>query len=68
MARLCEVVGLNKVRSVRLNKAMRGALKAKRVAGDESLRETKGGRWCELEREREREREEVAEIFRKCLY
>ena len=54
MARLCEVVGLNKVRSVRLNKAMRGALKAKRVAGDESLRETKGGRWCELERERER--------------
>ena len=66
MARLCEVVGLNKVRSVRLNKAMRGALKAKRVAGDESLRETKGGRWCELERERERE--EVAEIFRKCLY
>ena len=54
---MCEVVGLNEVRSVRLNKAMRGALKAKRVAGDESLRETKGGRWCELERERERERE-----------
>ena len=49
MARLCETVGLNEVRSVRLNKAVRGASKAERVAGDESLRE------------REREREEAVE-------
>ena len=39
MARLCETVGLNEVRSVRLNKAVRGASKAERVAGSESLRE-----------------------------
>lgn len=45
MARLCEVVGLNEVRSVRLNKAVKGASKAERVASGESLRERKGGQW-----------------------
>ena len=42
--RLCVTVGLNEVRSVRLNKAVRGASKAERVAGSESLRERNGGR------------------------
>ncbi|KAK7836643.1 hypothetical protein CFP56_022282 [Quercus suber] len=34
VARLCETVGLNEVRSVRLNKVVRGASKAERVAGE----------------------------------
>ena len=44
VVRLCETVGLNEGRSMRLNKAVRGASKAKRVASGESLRERKGGR------------------------
>ena len=44
MVRLCEIVGLNEVRSVRLNKAVKGASKSERVASGESLRERKGGR------------------------
>ena len=43
MARLCEAMGLNEVRSVRLNKAVRGVSKVERVADGESLRERKGG-------------------------
>ena len=43
MARLCEAMGLNKVRSVRLNKAVRGVSKVERVADGESLKERKGG-------------------------
>ena len=55
MARLCEAMGLNKVKNVRLNKVVKGASKAERVADGESLRERKcvGG---ENLRERERER------------
>ena len=41
MARLCEAMGLNKVKNVRLNKVVRGASKAERVAGGERLRERK---------------------------
>ena len=43
MARLCEAMGLNKVRSMRLNKAVRRVYKVERVADGESLRERKGG-------------------------
>ena len=61
MARLCEAIGLNEVKNVRLNKVVRGAFKAERVVGGESLRERKcvGG-----ENLRERERERVVEILR----
>ena len=46
MARLCEAVGLNEVRSVRLNKVVKGASKVERVANGESLREReRGGQW-----------------------
>ena len=44
MVRLCEAMGLNEVRSMRLNKAMRGASKVERVASGEGLRERNGGR------------------------
>ena len=43
MVRLCETVGLNEVRGVRLNKAVKGASKTKRVAGGENLREREKG-------------------------
>ena len=69
MARLCEAIGLNEVKNVRLNKVVRGASKAERVAGGERLRERKcvsgenlrerereGGRDLESLRKRERRR------------
>ena len=56
MARLCEAIGLNEVKNVRLNKVVRGASKAERVAGGERLRERKCVSGENL-RERERERE-----------
>ena len=42
MARLCDTVGLNEVRSMRLNKPVRGVFKVERVADGESLREREG--------------------------
>ena len=63
MARLCEAIGLNEVKNVRLNKVVRGVSKAERVAGGERLRERKCVSGENL-RERERERERVVEILR----
>ena len=51
------LLGLNEVKNVRLNKVVRGASKAERVAGGERLRERKcvsGENLRERERERER--------------
>ena len=61
MARLCEAIGLNEVKNVRLNKVVREASKAERVAGGERLRERK---CVSGENLRERERERVVEILR----